>query len=74
MDFLDAQFVNTPEETHTCDSRREGDWIIFTCKSCPDYERRYNYKTREMRVKNSTSHTHHVGHFVPKYLQNLNSN
>lgn len=74
MDIFDAQFENHSEETHICDSRREGDWIIFTCKYCPDYERRYNYKTREMKVKNSSPHINHVGHFVPKYLQNINSN
>jgi hypothetical protein len=32
-------------EVHECESHRKGDWIIFRCPLCPDYERRMNWRT-----------------------------
>lgn len=61
FDFLepDAALV------HQCDSYRKGDWIVFRCPSCHDYERKINWKTGEVSVKNSREHVLHEGKHVP---------
>ena len=74
METFDANFVDVPETTHRCESKREGDWIVFTCKQCPDYERRYNYKTGVMKVRSGSEDINHIGHFVPEYLQKISQN
>ena len=61
-------------ETHHCHSRLEGDWIVFTCTKCKDYERRYNFKTKEMKVKNSSLHINHQGQYVPPILEGVQEN
>lgn len=66
--------IHADAETHACQSRVEGDWIIFTCPDCPDYERRYNYKTKEMQVKHASVDINHVGQFIPALLQGMSSN
>ena len=38
-------------DAHECQSHRKGDWIVYTCAHCPDYERRYHLKTGQMKVK-----------------------
>ncbi len=55
-------------EKHSCESRQEGDWIIFTCKQCIDYERRFNWRTGKMKVNNSTLHLHRGEHVPPGAL------
>ncbi|RMF58040.1 MAG: hypothetical protein D6748_09825 [Calditrichaeota bacterium] len=59
---------NAPDETitHECESHREGDWIVFHCPECPDYERRINWRTGEMIVKNSDPFIRHQGHHIPE--------
>lgn len=34
-------------EFHTCESRREGNWLVFTCPQCIEYETRFNIQTGE---------------------------
>ena len=36
---------------HECTSHREGDWIIVRCTACEDYERRYNWRTGEIKSR-----------------------
>jgi hypothetical protein len=56
-------------EVHECESHRKGDWIIFRCPLCPDYERRMNWRTGEMNVKNNTADINHTGSYFPyEYL------
>ncbi len=43
-------------EKHSCQSRLEGDWIIWTCPKCEGYERRLNWRTGEMKGKRSPAH------------------
>jgi len=69
MNLTNANFVDTPQESHTCEARKEGDWIVFTCPACPSYERRYNYKIRQMQVKNSSPAIKHTGN-----LQHIHPN
>lgn len=52
-------------ETHKCESRREGDWIIFTCRECSDYERRYNWRTGSMKVTDPNPKINHNGEYAP---------
>lgn len=55
-------------EVHECESYREGDWIIFRCPLCRDYERRMNWRTGEMKVENSTENITHSGQYYPPEL------
>lgn len=52
-------------EQHVCKSYRNGDWIIFYCEQCPDYERRMNWRTGEMQVKNAKTEVSHNGFYAP---------
>lgn len=67
---MKIQFENTANKHH-CQSRRKGDWLIFTCPKCPDYERHFNWKTGEMKSfvadENKIPHT---GTFLPIGLEN----
>ncbi|MEL6256484.1 MAG: hypothetical protein AAFR87_31060, partial [Bacteroidota bacterium] len=66
----DSQELNfppiSPTTHHVCNSRREGDWIIFTCPKCPRYIRKYNWKTRKMIVKGDDDLSiRHMGTHLP---------
>lgn len=52
-------------EHHPCTSTRDGDWIIFRCGRCPDYERRMNWRTGASQVHNPQPDFQHSGHHVP---------
>ena len=52
-------------ENHQCQSYRDGDWIIFRCPECADYERRLNWRTGEMMVRNSRPEINHFGRYEP---------
>ena len=54
---------------HKCDARLEDDWVIFTCPKCADYERRLNYQTGTMQVKNSKENIFHSGQYYPHEIQ-----
>lgn len=69
------EFPEDPE-AHECKSFRNGDWIIFRCPKCPDYERRINWRTGKMKVKNDDPHINHRGQYFPveykEIYENLN--
>jgi hypothetical protein len=46
------------ENSHSCTSHIEGDWIIWRCPICIDYERRLNVVTGKMTVKGKTEFSH----------------
>lgn len=46
---------------HHCTSHREGDLIIWRCPLCPSYERRFNWKTGEMKCVGNEGGAVHVG-------------
>jgi len=53
-------------EFHTCESHREGDWLVFTCPHCPDYENRFNLQTGERRSQPIPDPTiFHQGTHIP---------
>ncbi|PSR15057.1 MAG: hypothetical protein DA408_16275 [Bacteroidetes bacterium] len=41
---------------HRCESHREGEWIIYTCQDCPNYERRVQPSTGLVQVKGATNY------------------
>jgi hypothetical protein len=54
-----------PAHTHTCQSRREGEWIIWTCRQCESYERRLNLRTGAMWSHAEDEETLHTGIHLP---------
>lgn len=55
---------------HQCHSHREGEWLVYTCKECPTYERRFNFKTGEMTIRpGENPHVLHQGNFQPEVFQ-----
>lgn len=61
-------------ESHTCESHREGDWLVFTCPHCKTYERRINFKTGGMTSQpGEDPFIQHQGQFVPIGLENANA-
>lgn len=53
---------------HICRSRRDGNWIVYTCPRC-DYEMRENWKTGEMRVTNVKMDIRHSGAYTSPELR-----
>ncbi len=51
MDPIKFNYDSSNEEQHTCESYRNGDWIIYVCEKCPGYERRLNWRTGETKVR-----------------------
>ena len=57
---------------HLCESEMKGDWVVFTCPKCRGYEKRYNLKTEEMRVKgNEDFDIFHDGQYFPPEMQDM---
>lgn len=59
---------NVGFEQHACDSQKKGDWIIFSCTQC-QYERRFNYKTKEVEVQKGQFYALHQGAYYPTGIQ-----
>lgn len=55
--------LTSEKETHKCTSYKEGDWIVFKCPFCPQYERRMNLINRRMKTKGSSENILHIGMF-----------
>lgn len=63
------EFSAEDYEKHNCESRREGEWIIFECPHC-NYVREWNLTTNEMKVtKGEDESVMHSGMFQPVGLQ-----
>ena len=70
MHEFNFSFKNLEYDQHECDSVTEGDWIIFRCSICEDYERRINTVTGETKVKNGSSSVRHTGFHTHSSLGN----
>ena len=60
---------------HRCEAEKKGDWVIYTCPQCPDYERRHNLITDQMiKKQHPANEALHEGFYVnPLYsIGNLN--
>lgn len=53
------------EKEHQCIGHKEGDWIIFTCPVCKDYQRQINCVTKQVTVRKGNSNAIHVGSHAP---------
>ena len=63
------EFKSEGFEQHTCNGRREGEWLIFECPEC-GFVRKWNQKTNEMKVTNEGNlNALHKGMFQPVGLQ-----
>ncbi len=55
-------YGNTPSQRgnshHECIRYREGDWIVLVCRTCKNYEKRFNWKTGEIRINHSPLSEH----------------
>jgi len=58
-------------EQHECESYRDGDWIIFRCPVCKEYERRLNWRTGKMSVQNGSKDINHTGYYYPHDLKDV---
>ncbi len=57
---------------HDCTTERRGDWVIFRCPDCPDFERRFNYMTGQLSESPSIApHIQHDGTYFPAGLRGL---
>ena len=54
-------FSTNPYNNHECDAVTEGDWVVFRCPICKDYERKINVITGETKVKNLSADVSHSG-------------
>ncbi|MFQ5604160.1 MAG: hypothetical protein ACE5HS_12915 [bacterium] len=64
-------------QSHSCFAVRDGDWIIFRCSICADYERRINWRTGKMKVHSKNSaQIRHNGVYLPNEYKEvyMNSN
>lgn len=57
------------KETHDCHVSRRGNWAVFTCPKCPDYERRINLLTGDMKTRKSLNPISHRGSWTPIGIQ-----
>jgi hypothetical protein len=49
---------------HVCTCYIEGEWAVFRCPYCPEYERRINMQTGEMQVRGLSAVVAHLGRSV----------
>lgn len=60
-------------ERHTCDSTRDGDWIIYTCPRC-NYELRENWRNGQVIIRNAKRNVNHTGRYAPAEYQDIYTN
>lgn len=59
------RFDNINENHHKCYVEKEGDWLVFRCPLCHEYERRINLKTRESKlIADFDNFIPHYGYFI----------
>ena len=57
------------ETHHTCETVRDGDWIIYRCPKCSDYEHRFNWRTGEFKMgKHKPGLTHSAMYYMNEPL------
>lgn len=52
---------------HKCQSKLEGEWIVYTCSRCPRYKRKINQHTDQMiseGIDVTNMHIQHSGQFM----------
>lgn len=56
--MIQITFTNGQAPEHICTATRQGDWIIYRCPLCPDYERRINLRTDQMTICGKNEYRH----------------
>ncbi len=46
-------FPENGKTHHEMVSYSEGEWVVLVCRTCGNYEKRYNTRTGEIRVRHS---------------------
>ena len=46
---------------HECKAEVQGDWVVFRCPHCPDFERKIHRQTGEMLTQRDPNNM--VGHY-----------
>jgi hypothetical protein len=64
-----SQNQEEAQETHDCIVSRRGNWAVFSCPKCPDYERRINLLTGDMKTRKSLNPINHRGTLTPVGMQ-----
>ena len=64
MHEIEIKLTKEPNN-HECYASIEGDWNVFRCPICKDYERRINRRTGEMKVSNPSPVIRHYGFNIP---------
>jgi hypothetical protein len=74
--MLNINFEFPPQSnsnSHECEATHLGDWVVYRCPKCSDYERRYNWRTGTMKTTGLKTHIHHWGVYDHKEApENLN--
>ncbi|MCB0559947.1 MAG: hypothetical protein H6573_05550 [Lewinellaceae bacterium] len=66
---MNFEFHSEGFEKHSCQGRREGEWLIFECPEC-SYVRKWNPESNEMNLIDSgDENALHSGMFEPVGLQ-----
>lgn len=70
---MEIRFGNTEDGSiHRCESCQEGDWIVFSCPDCYDYERRLNWRTGETFSESVHPEIQHSGfHFSNELISSI---
>lgn len=55
--------LTSEKETHNCTSYKDGDWVIFKCPICLQYERKMNLINGKMKTKGSSDNILHTAMF-----------
>lgn len=62
------------QEHHECVGVYEGDWEVYRCPLCPEYERRFNRKSGQMLVCGQSLAIRHSGSCSPFYDESTQFN
>lgn len=71
MSTVHLEFASQSYNSHACQGFRDGDWIIFRCGQCPEYERRMNWRTGEVRSRHTSPEIRHNGFYTPQQYHEL---
>lgn len=62
MQNINFEFTpQTSSNHHECEATRVGDWIVYRCPKCSDYQRWYNWRTGKMKTKGLKANIRHGG-------------
>ena len=58
--------INDGQRRHQCATHREGEWVVFTCKRCPDFERRLHLPSGNIKTQTGDDPwVLHEGNYLP---------